>query len=266
MSNRVLSKRLNPGPRTLSALRTAKFPRWMRKTAAIAAAGLCLGVFAVIPTPSHAAAEHHSHLFVASGRPVETRLPVSPRPIPANFLGVTASNDARQVADWVVDSGDNRGLPFVIVDKKDAKVFVFDGHGQLLGATPALLGLARGDDSAPGIGDRKLSDIRPEERTTAAGRFVSALGRNLREQEVLWVDYDAALALHRVLARNTKEERLQRLATASPLDRRITFGCINVPVDFFDSVVHPAFTGTSGIVYILPEIKSIREVFFTSIS
>ena len=116
------------------------------------------------------------------------------------------------------------------------------------------------------MAENKLSDIRPEERTTAAGRFVSALGQNLREQEVLWVDYDAALALHRVLARNTKEHRLQRLAAASPFDHRITFGCINVPVNFFDSVVHPAFTGTSGIVYILPEIKSIREVFFTSIS
>ena len=72
--------------------------------------------------------------------------------------------------------------------------------------------------------------------------------------------------LHRVLARDTKEERLQRLATASPLAHRITFGCINVPVNFFDSVVHPAVAGTNAIVYMLPEIKSIREVFFKSIS
>ncbi|HEY0283386.1 MAG TPA: hypothetical protein VGC27_12275, partial [Rhizomicrobium sp.] len=71
---------------------------------------------------------------------------------------------------------------------------------------------------------------------------------------------------HRVLPRNTKEARLQRLAAVSPLPRRITFGCINVPASFFDGVVHPAFTGTNGVVYILPEIKSIREVFFTSIS
>jgi hypothetical protein len=237
----------------------------MRKTAAITAVGLCLGALAAIPTPSQAA-EHHSRLFIASGGPVETRSPVSLRPMLADFLGQPASSDTRQVADWVVDSGDNRGLPFVIVDKKDTKVFVFDGHGHLLGATPALLGLARGDDSAPGIGNRKLSDIPTEERTTPAGRFVSALGHNLGPQDVLWVDYAAALSLHRVLAANIKEHRLQRLATASPRDHRITFGCINVPVRFFDRVVHPAFTGTSGIVYILPEIKSIREIFFTSIS
>jgi len=67
-----------------------------------------------------------------------------------------------------------------------------------------------------------------------------------------------------VLARNGREDRLQRLAAASPLDHRITFGCINVPVSFYDRVVHPAFAGAGGIVYILPEIKTIAEVFFRS--
>ncbi len=38
------------------------------------------------------------------------------------------------MADWVVDSGDNRGMPFAIVDKTDAKVFVFDADGRLRGA------------------------------------------------------------------------------------------------------------------------------------
>ena len=46
----------------------------------------------------------------------------------------------------------------------------------------------------------------------------------------------------------------------------VTFGCINVPVSFYDTVVHPAFTQTSGIVYILPEIKSISQVFFAAAS
>ena len=166
------------------------------------------------------------------------------------------------MAAWVLATDDNQGRPFIIVDKKNAKVFVLDGNGQLLGATPALLGLSRGDDSAPGIGDRKLSDIRPEERTTPAGRFVAALGIDLNKQEILWVDYHIALALHRVLSHDSEEHRLERVASASPRDKRITFGCINVPAKFYDDIVHPAFQGTSGIVYILPEIKSIADVFF----
>ena len=51
------------------------------------------------------------------------------------------------MADWVVASADNGTLSFVIVDKKDAEVFVFDRQGHLLGAIPALLGLAIGDDA-----------------------------------------------------------------------------------------------------------------------
>lgn len=172
-----------------------------------------------------------------------------------------ASHEAWHVADWVVDSGDNRSMPFVIIDKIDAKVFVFDANGRLHGAAPALLGLARGDDAVPGIGDRKLSSIRPEERTTPAGRFVAALGRNLRGKEILWVDYDGAVSIHPVVTANPKEHRAERLATPTPLDNRISFGCINVPAKFFDNVVKSAFTGTNGIVYVLPETRSPSEVF-----
>jgi hypothetical protein len=179
----------------------------------------------------------------------------------ANFQGARAPIDARQVADWVVNSGDNRGLPFVIVEKRGAQVFVFDAGGKILGATPALIGLATGDDSAPGIGDRPLAEIRPEERTTPAGRFVATLGNDLGKLNVLWVDYADAISLHRVINTNLKERRLQRLATPTPLDNRISYGCINVPKKFFEQVVEPAFKGPSGIVYILPEIKSISDVF-----
>ena len=182
-------------------------------------------------------------------------------PARANFEGEHGSSAARHVADWVVHSGDNRGMPFVIVDKKYAKVLVFDAQGRLQGAAPALLGLAHGDDAIPGIGERALAGIRPEERTTPAGRFVAALGRNLQGGEILWVDYDTAISMHPVVTNNPRERRAQRLASPTPLDNRISYGCINVPARFFKSVLHPVFAGTSGIVYVLPEVKSPVEVF-----
>ena len=165
------------------------------------------------------------------------------------------------MADWVVDSRDNRSLPFAIVDKVDAKVFVFDADGRLRGAAAVLLGLARGDDAVPGIGSRALSSIRPEERTTPAGRFVSALDRNVRGKEILWVDYDGAVSMHPVVTNVPAERRAQRLASPTPLDNRISYGCINVPAKFFENVVHPAFTGTNGIVYVLPETRPASKVF-----
>jgi hypothetical protein len=79
----------------------------------------------------------------------------------ANFEHEHASVAARKVADWVVDSNDSHGLPFVIVEKTDAMVYVFNADGRLRGAAPALLGLAHGDDSSPGIGERNLYTILP---------------------------------------------------------------------------------------------------------
>ena len=75
------------------------------------------------------------------------------------------------------------------------------------------------------------------------------------------MNYDDAVSLHRVITTNPKERRLERLATPTPLDNRISFGCINVPAKFYDSVVSPAFTGTYGIVYVLPDTRSIKEIF-----
>jgi hypothetical protein len=208
------------------------------------------------PSRSLSAHEVTTAPFTIATQPVAT-----PHPKRANFDGEDKSRDAQHVADWVVDSGDNRGMPFVIVDKTDAKVFVFDTNGRLCGAAPALLGLARGDEAIPGIGDRQLSDIRPEERTTPAGRFVASLGFNFNGKDVLWVDYDGAVSLHRVVTNNPKERRLERLASPKPLDHRISFGCINVPAKYFNDVVSPTFYGTYGIVYVLPEIRAIKEIF-----
>ena len=184
-----------------------------------------------------------------------------PRPVRADFRGDSAPDDVRRMADWVIASADNGGLPFIVVDKKDAEVFVFDRQGQILGTAPALLGLAVGDDSAPDVGNKPLSAIPPNDRTTPAGRFVAYLGQEPGKSNFLWVDYKDNISLHRVVTGRPQDHRLQRLATPTPLDNRITFGCINVPVDFFERTVLPAFKGTEGIVYILPEIKATRDVF-----
>lgn len=179
----------------------------------------------------------------------------------ANFGKQHASVEVTNLVSWIVDSADNKGMPFMVIDKVNATVMMFDASGQLQGAAPALLGLARGDDSTPGIGQRKLSSIRPDERTTPAGRFVASLDRDINGKELLWVDYDTAIALHPVVKGTPAERRGERLDSANPDDNRISYGCINVPPKFYELFVSSAFTGTSGIVYILPETRTAQEVF-----
>ena len=201
-------------------------------------------------------------MIVAS--PVAAR-PGAETPTVAQFKGETVSADARDTANWVTASRDNHALPFVVIDKVNATVFAFDAAGVLRGAAPALLGMARGDDSVPGIGQRKLATITPPERTTPAGRFEASLGRDF-EQDILWIDYEAALSLHRVIKGRRVDDRAGRLASPTPSDNRISYGCVNVPPGFYDGVVKPLFTGTVGIVYILPETKPLRSVFAVPIA
>ncbi len=163
----------------------------------------------------------------------------------------------REFIAWVRATNNHRGHPFAIIDKKAAMLHVFDASGSPLGSSAVLLGLAVGDDSAPDIGTRKLADIRPAERTTPAGRFVSEPGRNLNGEDIVWIDYDAAVSMHRVRASNKADRRLERLATPTAADNRISYGCINVPAAFYDALVKPVFGVKPAVVYVLPETRPV---------
>lgn len=175
------------------------------------------------------------------------------------FRSESASRRTRDMADWVVSSRDNLNMPFAIIDKVNAKVYVFGADGQFYGAAPVLLGLAKGDHSMPGIGKMPMSRIPPSERTTPAGRFVTIMGRDPKGNDTLWLDYEDALSMHAVVKGAPKDRRAERLASPSPLDNRISFGCINVPVPFFENVIAAKFSDTAGIVYILPETRQFGK-------
>ena len=86
-------------------------------------------------------------------------------------------------------------------------------------------------------------------------------GRNARGEDVVWIDYDAGVSMHRVLTTNPKERRLERLSTPTVEDNRISYGCINVPVAFYETQVRPVFASRRALVYVLPDVKPVRDVF-----
>jgi hypothetical protein len=200
-------------------------------------------------------------LFSPEGGAPSSRIQQS-SPAPVAELGAeSASGDVRYMAAWIADSRDAAGSAFVIVDKRNASVYVFDAEARLLGSSPVLLGAAPGDDTMPGTGSRPLAAVTPQERTTPAGRFVGERGRNARGEDVVWVDYDAGVSMHRVLTTDPAERRLERLATPTIDDNRVSYGCINVPVAFYETYIRPAFATRRAIVYVLPEFKSLEQVF-----
>lgn len=172
-----------------------------------------------------------------------------------------AAQDAQWLARAAVSAADNRGAPFAVIDKRNARVFVFDATGRLQASSPVLLGLARGDDSVPGIGERPVSEIRPEERTTPAGRFETEPGLNTKGEDIVWIDYDAAVSMHRVRATQKSERRLQRLASPTVADNRISYGCVNVPAAFYDAYIQPVLGSRRGVIYVLPETMAAQKRF-----
>jgi hypothetical protein len=212
-------------------------------------------------------------------RPVPTTFPntvsqvatrATPAPLPgadpqgerhlASFGNLKPTSAVRMVANWSAYSGDHQKMAFVVVDKKDARVWVFNPDGTLVANSPALLGAAIGDDSVPGIGEKPLSQVKPEEKTTPAGRFIAEPGTNLTGEDVVWVSYDLAVSMHRVRPIVKAERRLERLASPTPDDNRISFGCINLPPAFYEKVLSPTVNKYGAVIYVLPETHSIAEV------
>jgi hypothetical protein len=64
-----------------------------------------------------------------------------------------------------------------------------------------------------------------------------------------------------VVTSNIKERRSESLSSADTNHNRISFGCINVPQEFFNDVVSASFKSTNGIVYVLPETRTNHTVF-----
>lgn len=194
---------------------------------------------------------------------------LGPAAVPLLARGATwppagASDEAQRIVRWSTDTRDHLGLPFVVVDKPMASIHVFSARAHWLGSAPVLLGSARGDRSVPGIGDRPLSQIRPEERTTPAGRFATEPGRNLHGEDIVWIDYDTAVSLHRVRSVSAAERRKQRLASASAADRRISYGCINAPEMFYDKHIAPLLGAGPGVAYVLPDTEPFATFFIAA--
>jgi hypothetical protein len=174
---------------------------------------------------------------------------------------LAASADVRGLLQWVAASGDAAGRAFAVVDKKRGQLHVFRADGTLAGSAPALLGAARGDDSAPGVGRLEPEQIPPHQRTTPAGRFESRPGRNHLGERIVWVDYDTAIAIHRLRPGASHAPRRARLASGGGDDNRVSYGCVVVPEAFYDAVVRPVLGQGPGVVYVLPDTQPAERVF-----
>ena len=155
-----------------------------------------------------------------------------------------AANDAlapasvRRLVRWAVDSGDHRGLPFVVIDKVGARLFAFDAEGRLRASTPVLLGSSRGDA--------------PEVPATPAGRFLAAPRLAGSPGGLIWLGGAGELVLHEPASERVPGQAARRLASSEVEDKRISDGSLHVPPAFFQDHLRPLL-GQASVAYVLPE-------------
>ncbi len=68
----------------------------------------------------------------------------------------------------------------------------------------------------------------------------------------------AKLAIHRLRPALPQERRAERLSSATPDDKRISSGCVVVPVSFYDAVISPVLGKSYAVVYVLPETQPVQ--------
>ena len=155
---------------------------------------------------------------------------------------------------------DNAGLPFVVVDKANARVYAFTPAAQLKATAPVLLGGGTGDVVLVSP-DAPMSAIPVEKRITPAGRYPSRLVIDNHGKTVLLIDGPNLITMHIVAKGTPAQRRAERLASVASDDNRVSFGCINVPPAFFTTVLDPDFRPGQGIVYVLPEKTTPAQLF-----
>ncbi|MGV3510414.1 MAG: hypothetical protein ACO1OX_00275 [Novosphingobium sp.] len=219
-----------------------------------ALAGLAL----VLPSPIIAEAEAATAAAAkTTAKKRKKAVKAAPAPVAMPSLGVPA----QRVLSWVGETGDNAGLPFIVIDKPNAMILAFDASGKPVGHGPVLIGRALGDDATPGVGSKSLAEIGPAEKTTPAGRYLAKFGLAAGNNKVLWVDYATSVAIHTIPTGNPKESRTRRMLSPGIDDNRITFGCINVPKALYNGKIAPMFGKKGGYVYILPDTKPLEDAF-----
>ena len=223
----------------------------MKALAAIA------GVALALPSPMTAPAQ--AATATASQAKAQKRKSAKSVQKPVEMPDLTIPT--QRVTSWVNETGDNNGLPYLVIDKPSATIFAFDASGKPVGFGPVLIGRALGDDATPGIGNKSLAEIGPAEKTTPAGRFLARFGKAAGNTRVLWVDYATSVAIHTIPSGNPKENRIRRMLSPDIDDNRITFGCINVPKALYNGKIAPMFGKKGGYVYILPDTKPLEDAF-----
>jgi hypothetical protein len=165
---------------------------------------------------------------------------------------------ARLTANWIMASGAHEGRSFLVADKNAGTLYAFGSDGKLIEQTAALYGESKADELTPEQWKVSVDKMRTADKVTPAGRWTVGLQPDSERGWTMDFEGGEGLAIHAVYLGNPKETRAQRLVTETAEDNFITYGCINVPKDYFERVLKPNFGDKHGL-FIIPHQEANTE-------
>jgi len=156
----------------------------------------------------------------------------------------SASTDVRRLVQWTMSTQDHADMPFVVIDKANARLYVFDSIGHLRGSAPVLLAAAHADEATPAA--------------TPAGRFVADMPASASEGGIVWTNAAGLVSLHALAAARDGEQR--RLDSPRVEDKRVSQGPLLVTATFYREYLDALRTQRS-VAYVLPEASPLERVF-----
>jgi hypothetical protein len=167
---------------------------------------------------------------------------------------------AQDVYERMAPVARRSGKGFMVADKPNGMLHVFNADGSMLSQAPALYGKSTGDILTPEMGSKSLAQLTDADRVTPAGTFtleaddepdyVGGKAFVLRETRM----GGAVVAVHAAYLGNPSENRVARLASPAAEDNRISAGCINTTHEqFLRDILPRADDFDGGMVFVLPD-------------
>jgi hypothetical protein len=213
---------------------------------------LAVSVAAAPLSAGSAAAARHRHYA-----PAKT---AEPAPTPSPVIDVALSAQEQQALQIATQNGDRH---FIMIDKPLGKIIVFE-DGKPVWTGPALTGRSPLDSyTAAILGLPESHKFTAEEKITPAGRFTVRRTGDSEEGAVFelveihgngWY-----LALHHVWTGIASERRMQRIESADPADKHITFGCINVSTQTMHYLLAHFPKNEKPPLYVLPMDQTLTS-------
>lgn len=174
--------------------------------------------------------------------------------IPTEANAATPTETA--VVQNIVGQNDNQGKQFIVADKQAGTLTMYTASGQQITSTPTLFGKTKGDSvSSKNTPSGRFETKQANVSTEGYGGSAQVLTQNGQNLQLGGSTY----AIHRVYTKYASENRQGRLDTPTATDNRISLGCINVPVDFYDTYLN---SDQDTVVYVMPETDAGRTGVF----